>query len=513
MRQFDIITEADARTLDVGSTVELAAGGHVTPLAKDTLAARRVTVVGAGSRDAGAAAALVPASDIRRVAIGNDHTGVAMKRALVQHLRGRGVAVTDLGTDGTAPVDYPDVAGAVALAVQRKEADAGIVIDGAGIGSAIAANKVRGVRAAMCPDETIARYSREHNGANVITLGSTLLSGPDAAIRIVDVWLGTAMREERYIRRLAKIKALGRPGRRGTERRMLNPQDLQRLIDIITEEVIAAQGVRPTSSPCACHSVRSDCCPDRLRVMVDAGAVRLGMNAAGGVPSGVAAMIDHTLLKPDATRAEIEKLCREAAEFKFATVCVNPVWVAESARLLRGSGVGVCSVVGFPLGATTADVKHYETRRAIFDGAREIDMVINVGALKSGDLRTVERDIEAVVEPCRDCGVISKVIIEAALLNDEEKVTACTLSKAAGADFVKTSTGFGPGGATAADVALMRRVVGAEMGVKAAGGVRDLEGLKAMVAAGATRVGASAGVKIVQESKGQKPASSASSGY
>ena len=208
MQKFDIITESDARTLDIGSTVELAAGGHVTPLAKDTLAARRVTVVGAGSRDAGAASALVPASDIRRVAIGNDHTGVAMKRAIVQHLRGRGLAVTDLGTDGTASVDYPDIAGAVALAVQRKEADAGIVIDGAGIGSAIAANKVRGVRAAMCPDETIARYSREHNGANVMTLGSTLLSGPDAALRIVDVWLGTAMREERYIRRLAKIKAL-----------------------------------------------------------------------------------------------------------------------------------------------------------------------------------------------------------------------------------------------------------------------------------------------------------------
>jgi deoxyribose-phosphate aldolase len=295
---------------------------------------------------------------------------------------------------------------------------------------------------------------------------------------------------------------------------MLNPQDLQRLIDIITEEVIAAHGARPTSSRCACHSVGNDCCPDRLRVVVDAGAARLGMHAAGGVPSGVAAMIDHTLLKADATRAEIEKLCREAAEFKFATVCVNPAWVAEAARLLRGSGVGVCSVVGFPLGATTADVKHYETRRAIYDGALEIDMVINVGALKSGDLRTVERDIEAVVEPCRQCGVTSKVIIEAALLNDQEKVTACTLSKAAGADFVKTSTGFGPGGATAADVALMRRVVGAEMGVKAAGGVRDLDGLKAMVAAGATRVGASAGVKIVQESKGQKPqASAAPSGY
>jgi deoxyribose-phosphate aldolase len=225
-------------------------------------------------------------------------------------------------------------------------------------------------------------------------------------------------------------------------------------------------------------------------------------------------MIDHTLLKPDATRAEIEKLCREASEFHFATVCVNPNWVATCARLLRGSGVGVCTVVGFPLGATTADVKQYETRRVIYDGATEVDMVINIGALKSGDLRTVERDIEAVVEPCRQCGVISKVIIEAALLTDDEKVTASTLSKAAGADFVKTSTGFASGGATAADVALMRRVVGADMGVKAAGGVRDLAGLKAMVAAGATRVGASAGVKIVQESKGQQPAPGAApSGY
>ena len=208
MKQFDIITEADARTLDIGSTVELAAGGLVTPLAKDTLAARRITVTGPRSPGAGAAASLVPSSDIRRVALGSDHTGVAMKRALLQHLRGRGLAVTEFGSDGTGPVDYPDVAGAVALAVQRREADAGIVIDGAGIGSAIAANKVRGIRAAMCPDETIARYSREHNGANVITLGSTLLAGADTAIRIVDVWLGTAMREERYIRRLAKIHAL-----------------------------------------------------------------------------------------------------------------------------------------------------------------------------------------------------------------------------------------------------------------------------------------------------------------
>lgn len=295
---------------------------------------------------------------------------------------------------------------------------------------------------------------------------------------------------------------------------MLNPQDLQRLIDIITEEVIAAQAPRGGGvTQCSCHSVLSECCPDRLRGVLDAGATRIGLHASGGATGGVATMIDHTLLKPDASRADIEKLCREAAEFHFATVCVNPVWVATAAALLRGSGVGVCSVVGFPLGATTADVKNYETRRAIFDGASEIDMVINIGALKSGDLRTVERDIDAVVEPCRQSAVVSKVIIEAALLTDEEKITACTLSKAAGADFVKTSTGFASGGATAADVALMRRVVGADMGVKAAGGVRDLEGLEAMVAAGASRVGASAGVKIVQESKEQKPAAGAASGY
>ena len=295
---------------------------------------------------------------------------------------------------------------------------------------------------------------------------------------------------------------------------MLNPADLQRLIEIITEEVMTAERRAATApSQCSCHAVLYDCCPDRLRGVLDAGASRIGLHATGGAAGTVAGMIDHTLLKPDATKQEIEKLCREAAEFHFATVCVNPTWVALSSRLLRGSGVGVCAVVGFPLGATTADVKHYETRRAIFDGASEIDMVINIGALKSGDLQVVERDIAAVVSPCREADVISKVILEVALLTDEEKIAACTLSKAVGADFVKTSTGFASGGATAADVALMRRVVGADMGVKAAGGVRDYEALKAMVAAGATRVGASAGVKIVQESKGQKAAASAPAGY
>lgn len=295
---------------------------------------------------------------------------------------------------------------------------------------------------------------------------------------------------------------------------MLNSNDLHRLVEIITEEVMAAQRrSAAVPSQCACHAVLYECCPDRLRGVLDAGASRIGLHASGGAAGTVAGMIDHTLLKPDATRTDIEKLCREAAEFHFATVCVNPTWVAVCAALLRGTGVGVCSVVGFPLGATTADVKHYETRRAIFDGASEIDMVINIGALKSGDLQVVERDIQAVVGPCREAHVISKVIIEAALLTDDEKITASALSKAAGADFVKTSTGFASGGATAADVALMRRVVGADMGIKAAGGVRDYEGLKAMVAAGATRIGASAGVKIVQESTGQKPTATASAAY
>jgi deoxyribose-phosphate aldolase len=289
----------------------------------------------------------------------------------------------------------------------------------------------------------------------------------------------------------------------------MTPSELQHLIEIIVDELGAAAAPGASPARCACHSLRYECCPDRLRGVIEAGATRLGLHAAGGTADGIATMIDHTLLKPEATRMDMETLCREAAEYRFASVCVNPAWVSTCARLLRDSSVKVCSVVGFPLGATTSDTKHYETRRAIFDGAREIDMVINVGALKSAELRVVEQDIEAVTLPCREVGVVSKIIIEAALLSDDEKVTACTLAKAAGADYVKTSTGFGPGGATAADVALMRRVVGDEMGVKAAGGVRDLEAVKAMVAAGATRIGASAGVRIVQESRGQKPTATA----
>jgi ribose 5-phosphate isomerase B len=206
--RFEIITEADARQIERGATVELAKGGHVTPLAQDTLRERRVTVVPVGSVDAALPADLAPRSTVRRVAIASDHTGVAMRKAIVLHLRGRGLAVDDLGVEGSTPADYPDTAASVARAVARGEADAGIVIDGAGIGSAIAANKVRGIRAAMVTDETIARYSREHNGTNVMTLGSTLLPGAEVAIRLVDVWLDTPMTEARYIRRLLKVRRL-----------------------------------------------------------------------------------------------------------------------------------------------------------------------------------------------------------------------------------------------------------------------------------------------------------------
>jgi len=207
MKRFQMITEADARVLEYGSTVTLVAGGHVTPLAHDTLKTRRITIVREGA-DVDTAA-LAPVADIRTLAIGSDHTGVALKGAIRQHLRGRGLAVHDLGTDSSEPVDYPDVAASVARQVARGEADAGIAIDGAGLGSTIAANKVRGVRAAMCLNQTLARYARQHNGANVLALGATLIT-PAEALEIVDVFVGTAMREARYIRRLAKIRELER---------------------------------------------------------------------------------------------------------------------------------------------------------------------------------------------------------------------------------------------------------------------------------------------------------------
>lgn len=232
--------------------------------------------------------------------------------------------------------------------------------------------------------------------------------------------------------------------------------------------------------------------------VVNAGADRIA-STLGVAPNEprVASMIDHTLLKADATHDQIAQLCYEARKYGFASVCVNPTNVKLCAELLKGSDVEVCTVVGFPLGATPTEVKVFETQQAIQDGATEVDMVINVGALKSRDYELVEEDIAAVARTCHAHNAILKVIIEAALLTDEEKVIACQLSKVAGADFVKTSTGFGPGGATPQDVALMRRVVGPEIGVKAAGGIRTAEDAQKMIEAGANRIGASASVKII----------------
>jgi deoxyribose-phosphate aldolase len=215
----------------------------------------------------------------------------------------------------------------------------------------------------------------------------------------------------------------------------------------------------------------------------------------------IASLIDHTLLRPEATRASILQLCREARDYQFASVCVNAYWVPLAASELAGSPVLVCTVVGFPLGATSTEAKVAETEAALAAGAQEIDMVQNIGALRGGDRQVVQQDIEAVVKATHRRGAIVKVILETALLDDDQKTAACLLAKAAGADFVKTSTGFGPSGATVHDVELMRRVVGPVMGVKASGGIRTLDDLNKMVAAGATRIGSSSGVKIVEAAR------------
>ncbi len=273
----------------------------------------------------------------------------------------------------------------------------------------------------------------------------------------------------------------------------------QQLVEQITDLVLSRLDGNDADSSCP-----SFCDMDVQRI-VDAGAARIGVVLGESATAGDwASLIDHTLLKPEASESDIKKLCAEAAQYGFASVCVNPSWVKKAAEFLRGSDIPVCTVIGFPLGATISDVKAYETRRAIFNGAREVDMVINIGALKSGDDCTVEDDIRAVADAAHENNVLCKVIIETALLTDDEKVRACLASKNAGADFVKTSTGFAKGGATVADIALMRRVVGKDLGVKASGGVKGIEDAKAMVEAGATRIGASVGVKIAQEASGVK---------
>jgi deoxyribose-phosphate aldolase len=281
--------------------------------------------------------------------------------------------------------------------------------------------------------------------------------------------------------------------------------EFEQLVEQITDAIVARLNGDSTDQAklCGCTSECFNRCPERMHRIVDAGAARIGLALGeAGSARDWTSLIDHTLLKPEASDEDIRKLCEEAARYRFASVCVNPTWVRSAACNLKGSGVPVCTVIGFPLGANLTDVKAYEARRAIFDGALEVDMVINVGALKSGDDCLVEYDIRSVVEAAHEHNAICKVIIETALLNDDEKVRACLAAKRAGADFVKTSTGFSKGGATVADVALMRRTVGSELGVKASGGVKGLDDARKMVEAGATRIGASVGVKIAQEAEG-----------
>ena len=282
--------------------------------------------------------------------------------------------------------------------------------------------------------------------------------------------------------------------------------DKTELARLVTQEVLArirgvpASGEGPT---CTMADICSGCgrCviarEDAVRQFMHSGASRISASrGVGKVAEDLAQKIDHTLLKPEATEKLVENLCAEAMEYGFCSVCVNPWCVPLCARALRRSSVKVCTVIGFPLGATTPETKAYETRNVIGEGAQECDMVINIGALKSGDYGLVERDIRGVVRAARSSTVV-KVILETCLLTDEEKVKGCEIAKKAGADYVKTSTGFSTGGATAEDIALMRRTVGPEMGVKASGGVRSREDAEKMVMAGATRIGASASVKIV----------------
>ncbi len=429
-----------------------------------------------------------------KIAIGGDHGGFDLKNQLLGFLRDKGCSVIDCGTHNKDAVDYPRIAYTVARLVGSGECDRGIMIDGAGIGSAMAANKVDGVRAAACYNVALAKNSRAHNDANVLTLGAGQTNF-EQATPIVEAFLTEECVEERHKARVQLINAIEQgPIEVGShqatllagagETRTAGPADLSKIakpdLEKIAKRVQELLGSRGSSAAAA------------------------GPAASAQPDLNIPQLIDHTILRPDTTKADIEQLCREARQYKFFSVCVNPTWVSLARQLLDGSGVKVCCVVGFPLGAQPPETKAMEARAAIRQGAKEIDMVINVGALKSGDDDLVLRDIRSVVEACRDGSAKCKVILETSLLKNEEKARACELSVKARADFVKTSTGFSTGGATVEDVALMSRIVREKkLGVKASGGVRSLAELRRMVQAGATRIGTSSGIKILQEAAGQ----------
>ena len=293
----------------------------------------------------------------------------------------------------------------------------------------------------------------------------------------------------------------------------MNRDSLESLVRIVSEEIHRGLNLVPqvgASVACPwCAQVCGGHCATEVNRMVQVGASRVSVLAPdASIDRSIASLIDHTLLKADAGYADIRRVCDEAKQYGFASVCINPSMVSLASGFLENSAVKVCTVVGFPLGATLAEVKAFEAEASIVNGAQEIDMVLNIGALKSKDLVAVSQDILAVVQVCHARDAICKVIIETAYLTDEEKISACSLAKACRADFVKTSTGFGPGGASAEDVALMRSVVGEDVGVKASGGIRDWKMLQKMVQSGATRVGASASVKILQEAKSEMPSAS-----
>jgi deoxyribose-phosphate aldolase len=464
-------------------------------------------------------------SDVNKksIAIGSDHSGFRLKEILKVHLRDQGHEVNDCGTFGEKPVDWPDIAGEVARQVATNKASIGVIVDGAGIGSAMVANKIPGARAALCYDVSSAKNSREHNGANVLTLGSGLI-GATLAKQIVDTFLAHECTAERHLRRVKMVEEIdsgttaqrpdqmvsSAPGSGSTQ--TICENDLTKIAQRVSQ-LLNQTNVSPTvSSGSSCEKdmicrcgVCADRTPETIRQFIDYGVDRIGYNDATGcdcVPEDIAKCIDHTVLKPQTTIEDVKNLCVEAKEYKFASVCVSPSYVPVAAKELAGSKVKVCTVVGFPSGAHMPEIKALEARRAIRDGAQEIDMVVNIGAVKTGDRELVYRDILRVSEACEDGSAILKVIIETGLLTDDEKVLACEMAKKARANYVKTSTGFAEGGATAEDIALMHGIVASSgMGVKASGGVRNYETAHKMIQAGATRIGATAGIKIVQQAK------------
>jgi deoxyribose-phosphate aldolase len=454
------------------------------------------------------------------IAIGSDHSGFSLKSDLKDYLVSQSYNIEDCGTFDNKSVDYPEFAYKVAKTVSQGKADFGIMIDGAGIGSSMVANKVEGVRAALCYDVSSAQNAREHNNANVLTLGAGLI-GFELAKQIVSTFLTHSCTVDRHLRRVNMIDELDQKEipsfveKTDTKNssvadpaNIISNEDIakiaQRVGQLISKSQESDDNHRDSDMICVC-GVCIEKKPETLRQFRDFGVVRFGYHDATGcdcVPEDIARCIDYTLLKPDASESDIKKLCAEARKYNFAAVCVSPNYAKLAVCELSASDVKVCTVVGFPSGAHLPEIKALETRRAIRDGAEEIDMVINIGALKSGKYDLVFRDIRMVCEACEDGGAVSKVIIEAAYLDNEEIIKVCQLAQKARANYVKTSTGFGPHGATVDDVVLMKSVV-ADTGiqVKAAGGIGSYEDAKAMITAGASRIGASAGIKIVQEAK------------